>query len=502
MSKEVIVAVDQGTTNTKAILLDGFGRPVFHTSCALTLLHPAPGQVEQDPAQIWNSVVQVLRASAHHAQGAGLSIAGIAISNQRETAVAWHPGPEPKAIGNAISWQCRRSADICEDLTAHHQAIRQTTGLPVDPLASAGKWTWLLRTYPKLRQEAQQGEALFGNVDAWLLYNLTAGKNHATDHSNASRTGLFSLSKMNWDNGLLELFDIPTRCLPLVANSSSTFGLCEAMPELRGVPIVAMIGDSHAALVGHGGVRPGAIKATYGTGSSVMMLTDGLAPDTAHLARTVAWSDAEGVRFALEGNIAMTGSAVQWVGEFLGLDDAIAGTVALASSVPDAAGLILVPAMAGLGAPYWDARARGLIGNLERPHRAAHLARAALDAIAYQIADVLFEMERVSGSCIPKLRVDGGATRNAGLLQFQADLIGKPVLNAAREELSALGAGWLGGLSLGWWAKAAEFEDLVQPGLRFEPRLQKAARQQLHAGWRTAVARARLTQEEASHEIS
>ena len=497
MPRDVILSIDQGTTNTKALLVDRSGSPIFRTTSPVQLLQPQPGFVEQDPAELWQSVLEVIDTCISCARAQDLRIEGIAISNQRETAVAWRPGPAPQAVSNAISWQCRRSSAICDSLTSHAARIAEISGLPLDPLATAGKWAWLLENQPSRRADLLRGDLLLGNVDAWLLSNFTAGVNHATDHSNASRTGLYSLGDLEWSDELLGFYDLPHAGLPRVQPSSSHFGLCATIPELNGVPIVAMIGDSHAALVGHGSFSPGAAKATYGTGSSVMMLTPGLVDDSRSLARTIAWSDAEGVRFALEGNVAMAGSAIQWVGEFLGLQRPIEDAVALAETVANAAGVCFVPAMVGLGAPHWDFHARGLIANLERTHKAPHLAHAALDAIAFQVADVLFCMERTSGVAIASLRVDGGVTRNDRLMQLQSDVFDRPILRSAAEELSALGAARLGGLTLGWWPSAAAMEHLAQPATSFYPGNEKQASQALYRNWQSAVYRARVTPPES-----
>jgi glycerol kinase len=344
-----------------------------------------------------------------------------------------------------------------------------------------------------VRALAESGEALLGTVDSWLLYNLTAGKVYATDHTNASRTALMSLSALDWDREMLQLFHIPNRALPEVRPSSGEFGKCAAILELAGIPIVTMIGDSHAALMGHGCYEAGSVKATYGTGSSLMMLTQGLVDDGRNLARTVAWSTMGGARFALEGNIAMSGAAVQWVGEFLGLKNPIEDTAALAATVPDAAGLVLVPAMVGLGAPHWDATVRGLACHLERSHTAAHLARAAVDAIAHQIADVLEAMEDASNVSLPVLLADGGATRNDSLMQMQADMIGRPVHRSEQEDLSARGAALLAGLALDWWHGLGELAGLSNRAIVFQPKMSNAKREEQRRAWRLAVRRARLS---------
>jgi glycerol kinase len=503
MAQEWILAIDQGTTNTKALLEDREGRTVYRASAPLEILQPQPGFVEQDPLALWQSVIQVIAECVRHATSECASIVGIAITNQRETAVTWRRAcaSSPVAgepVGPAITWQCRRSEPVCERLRAHAATIQSISGLPLDPLLSATKWAWVFDRHPQLRAQAERGDLYLGTVDAWLLYNLTGGKVHATDHTNASRTALLSLATLGWDPLLNDLFGIPSAALPTVYPSSGNFGSCTAIPELSGVPIVAMIGDSHAALVGHGRYEPGTVKATYGTGSSLMMLTPGLVAEAKRLARTVAWSTGNAAHFALEGNIAMSGAAVQWVGEFLGLEHPAEDAAALAATVSDAAGLILVPAMVGLGAPYWDSAVRGLITNVERPHTAAHLARAAIDAIAFQVADVLEAMEDVAHVELPVLLADGGATRNDSLMQMQADVLGRPVDRSTQEDLSARGAAMLGGLTLGWWRSLDELAALPKTVQPFEPRIAQAERERLRGMWWVAVERARLKPERAT----
>jgi glycerol kinase len=503
MPTEFILTIDQGTTNTKALLVDREGRVKFRTSVPVQLLQPAMGFVEQDPCELWSSVCQVIGQCVSHVEEAGAKVEGIVISNQRETAVAWHrldPASrrDPTPLGKAISWQCRRSETVCDRLRPHAQLIRARSGLLLDPLITAGKWAWMLENSVEVQQAATNGNICFGNVDSWLLYNLTGGRAHATDHSNASRTGLFGLESLFWDNETLEHFGIPQSALPRVSFSASEFGICTTIPGLLGVPIVALIGDSHAALAGHGSYVSGTIKATYGTGSSVITLTSTLPLESPSLARTIAWSADGQIQFALEGNISMTGSAVQWVGEFLGLSNPIAGAIALSETVPDAAGLLFVPAMVGLGAPYWDSEARGILANLGRSHTAAHLARAGVDSIAHQIADVFFAMEEACGQELPTMRADGGATRNRFLMQFQADVLGRPVLRARTEELSALGAAALGGLTLGWWTSLNRFGVLTEPAEVFEPSITSEERERFRAAWKQAIRRARLGNREAT----
>jgi glycerol kinase len=500
MANQWILAIDQGTTNTKALLVDKNAQTVFGSSAAVKLIQPQPGWVEQDPIELWDSVIVVARECKSVADSNGARIAGIAITNQRETAVAWrrstaNPNAPGSPVGNAITWQCRRSSSVCDRIRNQAVTIRSITGLPLDPLLSATKWAWVLDAHPELRAEAQAGDLLLGTVDSWILFNLTGGRVHATDHSNASRTALMSLDSLGWDRTLLALFGIPNESLPEIRSSSDDFGICTGISELAGIPIVSMIGDSHGALVGHGCYEPGAVKATYGTGSSLMMLTEGLVHDGGRLARTVAWSIGNDVRFALEGNIAMSGAAMQWVGEFLGLERPAEQAAALAATVADSAGMFLVPAMVGLGAPHWDTAARGIISNLERSHTSAHLARAALDSIAYQVADVLECMETAAGVRLPVLLADGGATRNDNLMQMQADVIGRPVLRSLQEELSARGAALLGGMTLGWWKSLDELARLPTTVERFEPSMIEGERESRRQAWRLAVNRARLREE-------
>jgi glycerol kinase len=494
MHSGLILAIDQGTTNTKALLVEWSGEPGFRATSPVALIHTASGYVEQDPQQLWDSVQRVIAECALYALRRGLSIEAVAISNQRETAVAWD-ATTGEPIDNAISWQCARSAEICQRLSAHTDAIRAKTGLPLATLISAGKWAWLLEHDAHAQSHAQAGTLHLGTVDSWLIHRLTGGSVHATDRSNASRTGLLNLEQLTWDTGLLNLFGIPLASMPELRSSSGSFGVCSSIPELAGVPILAAIGDSHAAMFGHGQYTPGTVKATYGTGSSLMALTPTLADDTPVLARTVAWSIADQTQFAIEGNIAMTGSAVQWVGEFLQLADPAREAAALASTIPDANGVYFVPAMVGLGAPYWDAQAHGTITGLGRSHTAVHLARAAIEAIAYQVADVFFAMEHAGHVPFSALFADGGATRNRALIQFQADILGRPVLLPANEELSALGASRLAGLALGWWGSLDEIAALPRTMETFAPTMKAADRERLYTGWKAAIDRTMLRAE-------
>ncbi|HET7102590.1 MAG TPA: FGGY family carbohydrate kinase [Terracidiphilus sp.] len=490
MPSGLILAIDQGTTNTKALLVDASGRAVFRASTPVSLVALPNGMVEQDANVLFNSVLAVMARAVGFAQTTGTDIKAIAISNQRETAVAWD-AETGMPLAPAVGWQCGRSAAICARNERKAGFFRQHTGLPLAPLVSAGKWAWLIENVPPVQRAMRDTGLRLGTVDSWLIYRLTGGAAHATDITNASRTGLLGLSDCSWDPELLAMFGIPLESLPSLKPSSGYFGACTKVPGLEQAPICAAIGDSHAALFGHGQFTPGTVKATYGTGSSLMAITSTLAGETSSLARTIAWSALGTIQYALEGNIAMTGSAVQWLGEFLGFDEPSKSIVELSSRVADAAGVYFVPAMAGLGAPYWDADARGAITGLDRSHTRAHLARAALDAIAYQVADVLFEVESVSGLKSKELLADGGATRNSNLMQFQAHIVNRPVLRSRTEELSAVGAAWLAGLELKWWKSLAEIEALREECDRFNPGMTEDTRKKLYTGWQSAVASAR-----------
>jgi glycerol kinase len=494
METDCILAIDQGTTNTKALLCDRQGQVIFKTASPVPLLQPEAGHVEQVPQALWESVRCTMNAAVQFASSANATIAAIAISNQRETALAWH-AESGQPLTNAVGWQCNRSARICERLANHSALIRARTGLPLAPLVSASKWKWLLENDAGVQAACREGALRFGNVDSWLIHRLTGGKLHATDLTNASRTALLNLKTLKWDSDLLAMFGIPQAAMPELRASSGEFGVCKAIKELGGIPVLAAIGDSHAAMFGHARFSPGSVKATYGTGSSLMALTEGLSADTPALARTIAWSIGDTTQFALEGNIAMTGSAVQWVGEFLGFTDAATEVARLAASVAGSAGVYFVPAMAGLGAPHWDAEARGAITGLARNHTAAHLARAALEAIAFQVADVFFAMESASGAAFDELRADGGATRNSMLMQLQADILGRMVVRSKNEELSAIGAAWLAGLALGWWSSPAELSSMACDAESFAPAMPTTTSKALYAGWTDAVARVRTSRE-------
>jgi glycerol kinase len=492
MSTGLILAIDQGTTNTKALLVDRSGSPVFRTSSSLAIISGRNGFVEQDPIALWNSVCDVIDAAVGHARTTGDRIEALAISNQRETAIAWRASTgEP--LANAVSWQCRRSVGICERLASCSDRFRTKTGLPLAPLVSAGKWAWLMENDASVQKAVNESDLCFGTVDSWLIQRLSGTGAHLTDLTNASRTGLMNLENLAWDEELLKIFGIPREAMPGLRASSGEFEICRTLPDIKDVRIMAAIGDSHGAMLGHGHFAPGSVKATYGTGSSLMSLTPGLPFDTRTLARTIAWSTRGKTRFALEGNIPMTGSAVQWLGELLDFSAPAPDIAHLALSVDNADGAYFVPAMLGLGAPHWDAKARGSVTGLERHHTRGHLARAALDAIAFQVADVFFAMQSAAEMQFDELLVDGGGTRNSTLMQFQADILECPVIRSGNEELSAIGAAWLAGLELGWWKSLHELSSTVYDVDRFEPRMRRDDRDRLYEGWKNAVAGVKST---------
>jgi glycerol kinase len=486
---KLILAIDQGTTNTKVLLVDRTGGVRARASRPLAIAFPEPGWVEQDARALWTSVTEAVDDCITQAGDA--EIAAVAIANQRESVVVWDRRTGDPA-GPCVTWQCRRTVPFCEELRQRglEPSIRQRSGLPVDPLFSGSKARWLLANIRDGDARASAGELCIGTVDSWLLWNLTGGAVHATDASNASRTQLLNLRQCRWDEELLKVFGIPEACLPEVRASSGIFGStarCGNLPA--GVPVASLIGDSHAALFGHAAFAPGAVKATYGTGSSLMTLVDSPIGSGHGLSTTIAWAESGRVRYALEGNITNTGGAVQWLADFLGLSGGAEGVAALAATVPDAGGAYLVPAFAGLGAPHWDADARGVVCGLTRGTTAAHVARATLDSIAYQVSDVFEALCQDAAISVPALFADGGASRNDLLMQFQADILGCPVIRSSSTDLSAIGAAWLAGLATGYWKSLEELEGLPRETARFEPKMADGRRAELIRGWRDALGR-------------
>jgi glycerol kinase len=488
---KLILAIDQGTTNTKVLLVDRAGAVRARASRPLSIEFPQPGWVEQDAHALWASVTAAAGDCISKAGDA--EIAAVGISNQRESVIVWDRRTGEPA-GPCVVWQCRRSAPLCEEFRRRglERFIRNRSGLTLDPLFSGSKIAWLLESIPEGMARARAGELCAGTVDSWLLWNLTGGAVHATDASNASRTQLLNLRRCEWDGELLKLFGLPDACLPVVRPSGGIFGYtvrCGVIPA--GVPVAGLIGDSHAALFGHAAFAPGAVKATYGTGSSLMTPLASVLHSAHGLSTTIAWADANGVRYAFEGNITNTGGAVHWLAEFLSLPGGAAGVAALADSVSDAGGVYVVPAFAGLGAPHWDAGARGVICGLTRGATAAHVARATVDSIAYQVRDVFEAIRQDAALPAPALFADGGASHNDRLMQFQADILGCPVIRSSSADLSAIGAAWLAGLATGYWSSIEEIERLPRETARFEPRMTEERRADLLGGWNDALRRTR-----------
>ncbi len=476
-----ILAIDQGTTNTKALAVARDGRIAASASAPMQVTYPQPGWAEQSAEDIWQSVRAVI-AEIVAAVGAG-AIAGIAISNQRESIVVWDRATL-KPIAPCVIWQCRRSAERCAAIRAagHEAEIIGKTGLGIDPLFPAAKLGWILDNVPGARGRAERGELAAGTVDSWLIARLTGGRVHATDLSNASRTQLLDTEHLRWDPGLARIFDVPLAVLPELRNSDADFGAVAAdvTALAEGTPIRAAIGDSHAALYGHGVRGPGPVKATYGTGSSLMTITPTRIASRHGLSGTIGWATSEGVAHALEGNISVSGQAAAFMAEMLGLADA-AQLAQLAATVPDSNGVAFVPALVGLGAPHWRDEARGLVAGLSLGTTPAHLARAAIEAIALQVLDVYAAMESDLGLKLGGLSADGGASRNDLLMQLQADLIEAPVQRSRVAELSAVGAAMLAARSL--WPDA-RFE-VPDPDL-FTPQ-SGAATARLKANWRASL---------------
>jgi len=484
-----ILAIDQGTTNTKVLAVDDGGQILARASRPVSISYPRPGWVEQDPDALWRSVEEAIEECLGSTSGD--SPAAVAVTNQRETVMVWERATGRPA-GPCVVWQCNRGAEFCDQLRGHglEETIRGRTGLTIDPMFSGSKMRWLLDHIDDGAGRSSRGELCVGTVDSWVLWNLTGGV-HACDTTNASRTQLLDLRALSWDGGLCEIFGVPQAALPEVKPSGSLFGETRTIGRLRGgIPIASMIGDSHAAHFGHTAFRPGAVKATYGTGSSLMTATEEVVASRNGLSSTVAFALPDRVLYALEGNIYATGAAVHWFGDFLGLNEPAAGVADLAQTVADNGGVYLVPAFVGLGAPYWNDRARGLLTGLTRGTTRAHVARAAVESVAFQIRDVFAAIEADVGSELPALLADGGASRNRALMQFQSDVLERPVLRSDSADLSALGAAYLAGWAIGMWRSLEEVAALPRTRERFEPRMKPAVREGLLAGWRAAVARA------------
>jgi glycerol kinase len=489
-----ILAVDQGTTGSAAFIFDHDGRVVASADREITQHYPEPGWVSHDPEELFQSILAVSREAMSSAGILPSQIAAMGITNQRETTVVWDRATG-QPVGQAVVWQCRRTAPLCQQmaLDGMDSLVSERTGLVIDPYFSGTKIRWLLDHTEDGQKRGEAGELCAGTVDSWLLHRFTGGRVHATDITNAARTMLFNIHTGTWDDDLLEYLRIPTEMLPKVQPSSSNFG--ETEPSLFGsrIPITCLAGDQHAALFGQACYQPGMVKNTYGTGSFLLMQT-GQRPvaSSSGLLTTIAWQQGTAqVQYALEGSIFNTGSAVQWLRDGLGIIGDASETEAMAESVPDTGGVFFVPAFTGLGAPYWDAEARGTITGLTRGTNRAHIVRATLESIAYQVRDVVEAMESDTGLRSPVLRADGGGSANAFLMQFQADQLGVPVEVPEVAETTALGAAYLAGLAVGFWENQETVSRQWQLSRRYEPRMDPQERDELYSGWKRAVERSR-----------
>ena len=489
-----VLALDQGTTSSRAIVFDHGGGVVASEAFEFTQHFPEPGWVEHDAEEIWDSQRRAMLGAIEKAGAGWDAIAAIGITNQRETTVVWDRR-SGEAIRPAIVWQSRQTVPICEDLKDRglEPLFRERTGLVVDAYFSGTKIKWILDEVPGARERAARGELAFGTIDSWLIYKLTGGRAHATDYSNASRTLVYDIFQRQWDAELLEQLGIPNAMMPEVRDSSGSFGETEA--ELTGgvsLPISGVAGDQQAALFGQTCFEPGAAKNTYGTGCFILMNTGAEAKRSqSGLLTTIAWGIGGEVEYALEGSIFVAGAAVQWLRDQLGIIDSAAHSEELGRSVPDTGGVYLVPAFTGLGAPHWDPKARGTLLGLTRGSGRAHIVRATLESIAYQTRDVLECFERDTGLEASELQVDGGATANDFLMQFQADVLGIPVRRPVVPETTALGAAYLAGLAVGFWKSRDEIRANWREDRRFEPQMAEEQRERLYAGWLRAVERCR-----------
>jgi len=487
-----ILALDQGTTSSRAIIFDHAGSIIAVAQKEFPQIFPRPGWVEHDPGDIWSSQAGVAAEALTKANISAADVAAIGITNQRETTLVWDR-LTGAPICNAIVWQDRRTAPMCDRLKARklERVIRRKTGLVIDAYFSATKVQWILQNVKGARARAKVGKLAFGTVDSWLIWNLTGGKVHVTDASNASRTMLFDITKGEWDDELLKIFDVPHSMLPEVRSSSEVYGQTTLLGAP--IPIAGIAGDQQAALFGQACVKPGMVKNTYGTGCFMLMNTGTKRIASKHnLLTTVAWRIGDRTEYALEGSIFIAGAVVQWLRDGLEFFRSSPEVEALAASVPDTGGVYLVPAFAGLGAPHWDAHARGTIVGLTRGTTKAHVARAALEGIALQVMDVLKAMEADSGIKLKELRVDGGASANDLLMQLQADLLKVPVVRPKVAETTALGAAYLAGLAVGYWKSQADIAKQWQTDKRFTAAMKPAVRDRIAKGWVRALSQARL----------
>jgi len=492
MAEKYVLALDQGTTSSRAIIFDRNGVPVCSVNHEFSQIYPKPGWVEHDPIDILESQINVAKKALRKVSIEPNQIAAVAIANQRETTIVWDR-KTGKPVYNAIVWQCRRTSDICDNLrkAGLEPEICRKTGLVADAYFSSTKLKWILSNVEGIRKKAEDGDLLFGTVDSWLIWNLTSGKVHATDCSNASRTMLFNIHTLQWDEELLEIFEVPKAMLPRVNPSSFVYGY--TTKEIFGseIPIAGVAGDQQAALFGQTCFEPGSVKNTYGTGSFILMNTGTEAIQSrSGLLTTVAWSlEKEQVCYALEGSVFVAGAVVQWLRDGLKIIEKPSDTECLASSVPDSAGVYFVPAFVGLGAPYWDMYARGTILGITRGTTKEHIVRAALESIAYQTRDVVEVMSKESGIDVHILKTDGGASANDFLMQFQADILGVPVERPEVSEITALGAAYLAGLAVGYWKDIEQLKSQRRVDRRFVPAIGQSKREDLYRNWKEAVSR-------------
>ncbi|MBN8761801.1 MAG: glycerol kinase [Thiobacillus sp. 63-78] len=490
---QYVLALDQGTTSSRAIVFDHAGQIQSVAQKEFRQIFPRPGWVEHDPDEIWSTQLGVAVEAVTQAGLTGRDIAAIGLANQRETTVVWDRRTG-QPVYHAIVWQDRRTAGLCDELRAagHEALFQRKTGLLLDAYLAGTKLRWILDNVPDARRRAEAGELAFGTIDSWLLWKLSDGALHVTDATNASRTLLFDIAQQAWDDELLACLRVPRAMLPEVRDSSTVYGHTTCLPGGRRIPVAGVAGDQHAALFGQACLRRGMVKNTYGTGCFMLMNTgDTPVPSHNRLLTTTAWRFAGRPSYALEGSIFIAGAVVQWLRDGLGILRSASEVESLAASVPDNGGVYLVPAFVGLGAPHWDPYARGAIHGITRGTTAGHLARAALESIAYQVSDLVSAMQADCGLALGELRVDGGATANDTLMQFQADLLGVPVLRPAVTETTALGAAYLAGLAVGYWGGLDEIAAQWQVERVFEPAMGRDRVAGLRGNWARAVERSR-----------
>jgi glycerol kinase len=490
--KQYILALDQGTSSSRAIIFDNQGKIKATSQKEFTQIFPKPGWVEHNPMEIWSSQASVIAEAITSIGINGDNIAAIGITNQRETTIVWD-AETGEPVYNAIVWQDRRTSEFCDSLKKKDgltETIRNKTGLIIDAYFSATKINWILENVPGARQKAQEGKLRFGTVDTWLVWMLTSGEVHVTDVSNASRTMLFNIHTLEWDKELLQLFDIPESMMPQVKSSSEVYGYTKTTLFAHEVPIAGIAGDQQAALFGQMCTEPGSVKNTYGTGC-FMLMNSGERPimSSNNLLTTIAWKIGDKVNYALEGSIFVAGSVVQWLRDGLGIIKSSSEIEALACSVEDNGGVYFVPALTGLGAPHWDQYAKGCIYGLSRGTTAAHIARAALEGIAFQTMDIVNAMQKDAGVTLKELKVDGGASRNNLLMQFQADILGTSVIRPTVTETTALGAAYLAGLAVGYWESIDHIKSQWGVETAFRPLATQERVEELKAGWADAIKR-------------